>query len=69
VGAAIVQAPYTGAATQMLLFKSVPDGTGFFQIQPSTTTLDAIGTGTGSNIVLESWGWVDDQKMAVQVAN
>ncbi len=69
VNAAIVQSAYTGAATQMFLFSSVADGTGFFQIQPSTTTLDAIGTGTGSNIVLESWGWVDDQKMAVQVAN
>jgi len=46
----------------------VADGTGFFQIQPSSTTLNAIGS-VNSNIDLESWGWIDDQKWSVQLAN
>jgi len=68
LGTMVVQAAYTGTATQQWAFKSVADGTGFFQIQPSSTTLNAIGS-VNSNIDLESWGWIDDQKWSVQLAN
>ena len=69
VGTKIVQAAYTNSATQQWKFASVQDGTGFFQIQPSSVTLDALGAASGTNnIQLESWGWNDDQKWAVSVA-
>jgi hypothetical protein len=68
LGTALVQAAYTGSATQQFSFKSVADGTGFFQIQPSNTTQDALGNPGTNNIQLESWGWTEDQKWAVALA-
>ena len=69
VNTALVQAASTGSATQSWSFKSVADGTGFFQIQPSSTTLNALGTSSGNNMQLEAWSWNDDEKLSVALAN
>jgi len=69
VGTSIAQATYTGSATQGWVFASVKDGSGFFQIFPSGTVNSALGIQTGSTIAIEQWGWNEDQKWTIAVAN
>ena len=65
----IVQAVAAGTATQAWTVKPIQNGTGFFQIQIASTTLNAIGTSTGNNMQLEAYNWTTDEMLSVNLAN